>query len=92
VRRRLFSIGHTLSTLSFLSLFFLVFFFPQALSALHLTQELARIIMLQIISFIFLLAYLQFYFSPGWRFFSLILCFGFLAQSVWLSYVSIGVR
>lgn len=92
MRHRLFNIGHLLSTLGFLALFLITFFYPQGLAGLHLTPEMARIIMLQIMSFIFLLAYLQFYFSPGWRFFSLLLCFGFLAQSVWMSYATLGVK
>jgi hypothetical protein len=92
MRHRLFSIGHTLSTIGFLGLFSLTFFCPQYLASLHLTGELARIIMLQIMSFIFLLASLQFYFSPGWRFLTLFMCFGFLAQSVWMSYTTLGVK
>jgi hypothetical protein len=92
MKKILFSFGHGLGTVSFLSLLFLTFFWPQALPALHLTPELARIVMLQILSFIFLLAYLQFYFSLTWRIFALLACFFSLGQSVWMSFISLGVK
>ena len=92
MKKKLFSLGHGLATLSFLVLMILTFFNPQTLPVLHLTPELARIIMLQILSFIFLLAYLQFYFSITLRIFALLTCFLFLGQSVWMSFISLGVK
>jgi len=64
---------------------------PDYLESLGLRGESGKVIMLQIISFMFLLGAMQTSLELAWRRFSLIACFVVLGQSVLLSILVPGL-
>lgn len=74
-----------LSLLALLVMAGLYMLWPEHLQAAGLRGEAGKVVMLQLISFMFLLASLQSSLEAGWRRFSLIACFVVLGQSILLS-------
>lgn len=64
---------------------------PEHLYSVGLRGEAGKVVMLQIISFMFLLGAMQSSLELGWRRFSLIACFVVLGQSVLLSILLPGL-
>lgn len=58
---------------------------PDQLAAVGLRGESAKVLMLQLISLMFLLAAFQGSLEPGWRKFSMVACFVVLGQSLLMS-------
>ncbi len=74
-----------LSLLALLVVAGLYALWPEHLQQAGLRGEAGKVVMLQLISFMFLLASLQGSLEIGWRRFSLVACFVVLGQSILLS-------
>jgi hypothetical protein len=64
---------------------------PEHLYSMGLRGEAGKVVLLQIISFMFLLGAVQSSLEIGWRRFSLVACFVVLGQSVLLSILLPGI-
>lgn len=90
--KQLLLFGNIVSLLALTVVAILYGFFPEQLIQLGLRGEAGKVVMLQLISFMFLLGAMQSTMGMGWRRFSLIACFTVLGQSVLLSILLPGLR
>ena len=84
--------ANLLSLFSLLVITALYMLWPEHLHSMGLRGEAGKVVMLQIISFMFLLGALQSSLELSWRRFSLIACFVVLGQSVLLSILLPGLH
>lgn len=90
--KQLLLFANIISLVALLVVAFLYGFMPEQLVQMGLRGEAGKVVMLQIISFMFLLGAMQNSMGLGWRRFSLIACFTVLGQSVLLSILLPGLH
>lgn len=84
-------VGNLISLAGLVLVALLTALWPDYLESLGLRGESGKVIMLQIISFMFLLGAMQSSLELSWRRFSLVACFVVLGQSVLLSILVPGL-
>ncbi len=89
--KKLMLLSNLLSLVALLAVALVYWLWPQHLYSLGLRGEAGKVVMLQLISWMLLLASTQSSLGLGWRRFSLAACFVVLGQSVLLSILLPGL-